>query len=249
MLVASGVLVWELRYRTDTTVTPVDVDVVVSLFQQHAAAAAGDTDVLPANGVYTYTTTGSDQVDALGGASHRYPVLSTITVTRSGCGATQRWVAAEERWDEFTTCVTADENGQRVRLTDVTAFHRFFGADERETYTCEGDPRPIGAPAGTTWVTTCTKSDGDDVQTWTGTVIGGETINVGGDAVAVEHVAVMITDSEPENSQRTDSWYLAGTDLVVRRVIANTTTNGSPVGDVHYVEHADITLSSLTPTR
>jgi len=251
VLVAGGVVVWQVRYRTDTAVTPIDIDVVVSLFQEQpaAAVAAGDRDAsaLPAVGVYSYATTGGDEVDALGGASHQYPSQSTVTVTNTGCGVRQRWVAAEERWDEFATCVDTASGG--VSLTDVTTFHRFFGADERESYTCEGEPRPIGAPAGTTWVTTCTKTSGDDVQTWRGTVVGAETLTVDRQVVAVDHVVVAITDDERENAQRTETWYLAGTDLVVRRLVDNRTTNGSPIGDVHYVEHAEIMLSSLIPVR
>ena len=35
----------------------------------------------PQPGVYTYTTTGSDGVDALGGARHQYPATTTLTVS------------------------------------------------------------------------------------------------------------------------------------------------------------------------
>jgi hypothetical protein len=197
--------------------------------------------VQPAPGVYRYTTTGGDAVDALGGASHTYPATSTITVTVDGCGTTQRWTAAAERWDEFTTC--AVDGG--VQLQRFVSLHHFFGTDDTETSTCDGQPRPIGAPAGTTWTARCT--DGDDVSTWNGTVVGVETAKVGSTTVEVEHVVVTIDNGDARDRQRTETWYLAGTDLVVRRISDIATTEGSPIGDVHYTEHYEIELDSLSP--
>jgi hypothetical protein len=197
--------------------------------------------VQPAPGVYQYTTTGGDAVDALGGASHQYPATSSVTVTVDGCATTQRWTAAGERWDELTTC--ASEGG--VQLQRFASLHRFFGADDDETSTCAGQPRPLGAPAGTVWTVRCV--DGEDTATWTGTVVGAETAVVGGVTVDVEHIAVTIDDGDARDSQRTETWYLAGTDLVVRRISDIATTEGSPVGDVHYTEHYEIALDSLAP--
>jgi hypothetical protein len=260
-----GGVYWYLHVRTDHTTTAISVDQAVKDFRGASGptttaappgptttAAAPDTTapgptttapapVQPAPGVYRYTTTGSDSVDALGGASHQYPATSTITVTAEGCATTQRWAPAEERWDEITSC--ADGNG--VQLQRFVAFHRFFGSDDVETSTCNGAPRPIGAPAGTAWVTQCLT--GDDTDTRTGTVVGTEQMTVDGAPVSVEHVAVTIDDGDARDTQRTETWYLAGTDLVVRRVSDIATTEGSPVGDVDYTEHYEIALDSLSP--
>jgi hypothetical protein len=197
--------------------------------------------VQPAPGIYRYTTTGGDAVDALGGASHHYPATSTITVTVDGCATTQRWTAAAERWDELTTC--AGDGG--VQLQRFVSLHRFFGADDTETSTCDGQARPLAAAAGTTWTARCI--DGDETSTWTGTVLGVETAIVAGQSVDVEHVVVTIDDGDARDSQRTETWYVAGTDLVVRRISDIATTEGSPVGDVHYTEHYEMTLDSLSP--
>ncbi|HEY4331043.1 MAG TPA: hypothetical protein VGM78_00675, partial [Ilumatobacteraceae bacterium] len=59
---------------------------------------------LPALGVYVYTTTGRDSVDALTGDHHNYPAQTTITVTAFGCGVKQRWDVAKERWEEWQRC-------------------------------------------------------------------------------------------------------------------------------------------------
>jgi hypothetical protein len=198
--------------------------------------------VVPAAGVYSYAATGGDSVDALGGASHAYPDTTTLTltVTPDGC-ATQRWVAAEERWDATTACAVPGG----VQLRTFVAFHRFFGSDDQETDTCTGDPRPLDAEAGATWTATCIA--GDQTSVYHGTVVGPETLTVAGVPVAVEHVSVTIDDGDTRDAQRTDTWYRAGTDLVVQRVSDIATAESSPVGDVHYTEHYEIVLTSLQP--
>lgn len=271
--VVVGVVVW-LGQRTDHTTTPVDVGDALDDFHNHTttttttttnatSATAGAVDptqpappttsaptdpidvppagVLPQPGVYSYTTTGSDGVDALGGASHDYPTTTAIIVTPAGCGVSQRWVAAEERWDEWTVCAT----GMGIALGQFVEFHRFFGQDQLETYACTGDPRPLGAPSGTTWTAQCTS--GGDAGTWAGTVLGTEQLTVGGAAVTVEHVEVTVDDGDERDAQRIETWYLAGSDLVVRRVSEIATTEGSVIGDVHYTERYEIALDSLTP--
>jgi hypothetical protein len=245
-----------LRWRRDTTTTVVGVDQAVDDFRHTTSttegAARASTSIatpapllpeLPAPGVYRYTTVGGDQIDALGGAAHRYPATSTITVTASGCGVSQRWVAAEERSDEHVTCAVPGA----IELVSFTAFHRFFGTDDLEPHQCLGEPRPVDAAPGTTWTVTC--PSGDEVNVWTGTVLGREALAVGGAEVVVDHVLVAIDDGRPENVQRTETWYRRGTDLVVRRVVDNVTTSSSPIGDVHYREHFEIRLDSLTPER
>jgi len=274
LVAAVGGTWWYLHARTDHTTTAISLDDLLREYRRSTqpsplppppSAAATTTSVVPATtttavsasptttiavpappvqpapGIYRYTTTGGDAVDALGGASHQYPATSTITVTVDGCATTQRWTAAAERWDELTTC--AADGG--VQLQRFVSLHRFFGADDTETATCDGQARPLEATAGTTWTARCV--DGDETATWTGTVIGTETAMVGGQSVDVEHVVVTIDDGDARDSQRTETWYLAGTDLVVRRISDIATTEGSLVGDVHYTEHYEMTLESLSP--
>jgi len=246
VVAAAGVVAWQLRYRTDHRVTPIALDDAVARYGEEQATAASlvaGNGVLPEPGVYSYATTGSDGVDALGGASHEYPATTTITVGVAGCGVAQRWDAAVERWDSFTTC--ADAGG--VRLVAFTQFHQFFGTDDREDYECSGEPRPVGATPGTTWEVTCQR-DGE-TAVWHGEVLDPEPVDVAGAPVDTDHVAWTIDNGDPADSQRTETWYLAGTDLVVRRTIAVVTAESSPVGTVHYTEQAELHLTSLTPAR
>jgi hypothetical protein len=250
---AGGVGWWWLHSRTDHTTTAISLDQAVEDYRGTASVAPTTAPpqttppttarpAQPAPGVYSYTSAGGDAVDALGGASHTYPATTTITVTAApgGC-TTQRWTAAEERWDETTTCPV----GAGLQMQRFVAFHRFFGSDDTEAYACDGDARPLAAPAGTAWTARCVS--GDDTSIYHGSVVGTETMTVAGSAVTAEHVAVTIEDGDSRDTQRTESWYLAGTDLVVRRVSDIATTESSPIGDVHYTEHYEISLASLRP--
>jgi hypothetical protein len=198
---------------------------------------------LPAAGVYVYDTTGSDSVDALGGASHRYPAATTITVQPGGCGVTQRWQALEERWDAWTSC----EEHDGVRLGSFTGYHRFFGEGTTDEWVCSGAPRPVRAAPGTTWSTTCVQESAPTV--WTGTVVGDETLVVGGDPVRVQHVRIELDDGLATDVQRYEAWYLEGTDLLVRQVADMATANSSSIGTVHYREQYTLQLVSLVPRR
>jgi hypothetical protein len=259
---------WYARRNTSTPVTP---DQAVERFQEAtttvpapastttvtrgttAAAATSTTTsgppttapvaVLPELGVYVYDTTGSDSVDALGGASHQYPSTTTITVEPGGCGIRQRWQPLEERWDEWTTC--AEPGG--VQLTSFTGYHRFFGQDTTDEWVCAGDPRPVRAAPGTTWRTTCLEAGAP--TEWVGTVVGDESLLVGSDPVRVQHVRIDLDDGVSSDVQRFEAWYLEGSDLLVRQVADMATANESAVGTVHYREQYTIQLASLVPRR
>jgi hypothetical protein len=197
---------------------------------------------LPEPGVYTYTTSGRDSVDALGGAHHDYPATTTITVTRSGCGVVQRWDVLVERWEEWHRCA----DGDAVREPARTTYDQFFGQGQTDSYTCTGDARPADAATGTTWVASCVQ--GDDVEIRHGEVVGTESLTVGETAVDTLHVKVTITvDDYPDDTRIVETWYRTGTDLVVAQRALASTTNPSPIGDVHYEESYEIHLDSLAP--
>lgn len=208
---------------TSTTVAPVDAR-------------------LPPLGVYVYTITGGDAVDALSGAHHDYPATTTITVTASDCGVRQRWDVLVERWEEWVRCVDGDAVVQPARTTS----DQFFGQTQTDAYTCTGDSRPVDAPAGTSWVTTCVQGDKDH-DVYTGEVVGTETSTVGGVDVQTLHVRVTIANGTASDSQVIDTWYQVGTDLVIAQTAQAATTNPSPIGSVHYNENYEIRLTSLSP--
>ena len=259
LLVAIGGLVAWWRLHDGGRTTTVSAEEALNKYRAAAASTttepattasastAPTTAAPPARllepGVYTYATTGSDGVDALGGARHPYPATTTITVIPTDCGVLQRWVAAEERWDETSSCLS----GGGVAMTHFTGFHRFFGGDSVDDYVCSGEPRPVDAAAGTSWTTTCVASDETTVHH--GTVVGREDLMVGGAPVPTLHVTDVEDDGDPTDRQSIETWYQVGTDLVVRRTSHIATSSSSPVGVVHYDETYQIDLQSLTPQQ
>jgi hypothetical protein len=117
-------------------------------------------------------------------------------VVASGCGVTERWVAAVKRWDETTACLSPDGTG--VSMVHFTGFHRFFGGDSTDDYACSGDPRPVRATStGATWTTTCTGAEETVVHH--GTVVGVEEIDAGGTSVRTIHVTDVEDDGDPRS--------------------------------------------------
>ena len=237
----SGIAVRQLT-RTDHRTTLRTVDEALADFRSGTDVDVA-TNGLPAPGVYVYRTTGSDAVDALGGAEHVYPVSTTITVRASGCGVVARWDVAVERWDETTSCET--DGG--VTRTAFVSFHEFFGTRNTDAETCAGDPRPIGADPDTTWTFQC--AEGDSVTPWLGRALGEDIVMIGQTPVPTEHV-VLVTPNDPDgDDMRIETWFLAGSDLIVREVGSRRTTDPSPIGDVHYREDYEIVLTTLEPLR
>jgi len=208
-----------------------------------ATSAPNSADPTPVPGVYVYRTTGRDSVDALQGAHHDYPATTTITITPTACGVTERWDVLDQRWEEWHRCATDGGISETAR----TSHDEFFGQSQTDAWTCVGASRPIAAAGstGATWATTCTS--GTTVEVHDGVVIGADTIEVGTVAVATLHVRVTISDATASDTQTIDTWYLQDSDLVVAQTAASATTNSSPIGDVHYVEAYEIRLTSLTP--
>lgn len=209
-----------------------------------ATVAGGEIlDPLPAPGVYVYTTTGHDSVDALNGDHHDYPASTTMTVTAAGCGIDIRWDVAVERWMQWRQC----KDGMHISEPSLSNFDQFFGQPQLDAYDCSGESRPLDAAVGATWTFQC--SENGALESYHGTVVGVEQRTVGSSSVGTLHVRVSIDDGDATDRQVTETWYLQGTDIVVAQTSASATSNSSPVGTVHYSEQYTIALTSLVPLR
>ena len=136
---------WHLLRRDD--VEPATVaDAVASFRAQQASAAATGHPATPIpTGVYVYETDGFEQTDALGGATHRYPSTSTISVTGHPCGVLLRWDVLDGRSTTWQLCLGSDGWTQKVR----DERHTFFGIGDQTTYRCPGTAfRPQGDKPG-----------------------------------------------------------------------------------------------------
>jgi hypothetical protein len=239
------------RYREATATTalepstraPTSGPMATSPDDTTAPSAPSVPSIMPTPGVYLYATTGGDSIDALQGDHHDYPATTTITVIAEGCGVRQRWDVAEERWAQWRRCPTTGA----VSQTGWTNYDMFFGRSQTDAYSCTGDPRPIDAPAGTTWSIVCTQ--GAEVDNIGGTVVGTEHRSVGGVDVVSLHVRQVVDPGTSSDSQVTDSWFLLGSDLLIARTATNATTEATLIGSVHYAEHYSLDLTSLEPLR
>lgn len=200
------------------------------------------THSLVAPGVYQYATSGFDSVDALTGARHDYPNITTITVVPYDCGVRLRWDIAEERWDSWDWCL----EGDGLRQTGWVGYHEFFGTPGENDYTCDGDPRPLDAPAGTTWTMTCRMAD-RTTTSFTGTVIEQTTLTVAGTEIPVLHLRYEVdVVGESTGHQAVEGWYRTTDGLPVREHLTIATKQDTVIGTTNFDE--DYTIDLLTPT-
>jgi hypothetical protein len=194
-------------------------------------------------GVYTYATEGFDEVDALTGARHDYPSLTTITVTPHGCGVRLRWDVAVERWDSWDWCLEAGS----IRMDGWTAYHEFFGVAGKNEYVCEGDARPLDAAPATTWTVVCRNGD-LDTSTFVATVVDRGPLLIGGESIGSLHVhADVAASGVSTGTQSIDSWYSIDTGMLLREQLVTMTEQDTPIGSTSFEERYSIELTSIRP--
>jgi hypothetical protein len=215
-------------------------------------AAAPQTPSLPAPGVYRYVTTGSESVDALGGATHDYPAETTITATADGCGVLLRWDALVERRDEWRLCATpAGVELQPVGLQ----YHEFFGQRDSEDLICDRAVLVVPAATSTTSTTSitpptpvtqsCMLAEDPWLATWD--VLDTGFRSVAGAPIEVWHVRMTVDDDDDHWEHTNIDWYLAADGLPVEVIGAKESRSPSPIGAVVYRETYRLALESMTP--
>lgn len=241
MLLVAGFAAWYFVFRD--VATPTTVGEAVTNFR-------GDTDRTPGPspvpvGVYVYATKGFEHTDALTGATHRYPPRSTITVTTDPCGVRMRWDVLEGRSTTWTFCIDAG----RWVMTTQDERHTFFGVTQGTTYQCSDVSfRLPGDEPSRDMPVTCTTSGATENETQR--TVGREPMRVAGKAVSTVHVRQATSLSGNIRGASTyDIWLDRETGVPVRISMVSHTTNGSPVGDVHYDEIVTLRLLSATPRR
>jgi hypothetical protein len=197
------------------------------------------TGAVPAPGRYTYRTSGSERVRAVITARLRYPARSTITYSRSGCGATERWTAGSRRSTTSEYCL--EPGGRRLRaLVDV---HEFFGQPFRLRYRCRG---PLVPPArrlreGRSWTDRCNALGATVVATQR--VAGIERVRSRGHRVsAVRLVTRARFGGVIRGTSVIDSWLSRRDGLVLRRQVRSASRVESPIGTVGARERYEIVL-------
>ena len=230
---------WWFLLRDDAE--PATVGGAVTAYREQASK--GSSSIPP--GVYVYATDGSEQTDALGGVTHRYPRTSTVTVSGAPCGVRLRWDVLRGRSTTWTVCTGSNGWGERSRFER----HTFFGVTDKTTYACGGTPfRPDGDRLGATFTVAC--STGKASEDGPGRIVGEEALDVGRARVGTVHLRTTTSFSGDTMGAATyDFWLARDSGLPVRIMMVSSTTSGSLIGDVHYRERVALRLTSLTPRR
>jgi hypothetical protein len=233
-LAAGLFAVWSWLFRDTTTALERD-DIVATTTA--GSAAPGDP------GVYSFATSGFEEIDALGGARHEYPPETFVTISAIECGFLVRWDGLEERWTEWELCST----DAGFELASLTSFHRWFGQSNLEPYACEAGALLIPENADADVITFVCSLE-PTVETYTREVVGIEEIEVAGTTAAAMHVRLhSVIEGNTEGIATLDLWWLEGAPLPVRFVIERDNVTDAAVGEVAYTERFEITAASLFP--
>lgn len=198
-------------------------------------------------GVYVYDTEGYEETDALSGARHDYPSRTTVTITRGGCGYIWRWQPLDERWDESEAC----RRSSGIVLKRFSMYHEFFRRGIREDMACgpESVVMPIDPKAGKRWSFTC-RSDDTTIES-TVTVVGYETLEIGGASVRAVRMRYDTKMSGDNSGTHVQERWLADSNGLLLRMTTNVNARvETPVGgSANYVEQYRIDLTSTAPSR
>lgn len=254
-LVVTGFVVRRM-WLTDTART-VDADEAVERFRDHSSTTVSQAEAptttqpplfaTPEPGVYRYTTDGVEGIDVLGGAEHRYPAETTITVTPDGCGVLLRWDLLKERYEEWRLCATA--HGIAQQRTGAF-YHEFFQHGSREEMRCDRGVLVVPADRmpGDVVPLVCLLNDRPWLPEWQVLERGVRTVE--GVDVQVTHVRMTVTDDDEYWEHVVADWWLDDRGLPIEMTATKESkSNSGLVGDVVYHETYTVTLASLTPLR
>ncbi|MFQ5426828.1 MAG: hypothetical protein ACE5EV_07085, partial [Gaiellales bacterium] len=228
------------------TEAPETVAAAVAAFREQPVEVVDPTGrgAEPRPGVYVYATQGGESIDFLLRTAHTYPDETPLTVVRQPCGFTERWSALTARTTERSFCVSPDG----LALASYSERHRFVGQTDVREYVCEppGLYLPAGAQIGQTWTLAC--STPETTERWLATLVSIDSIVVEDEPQTVAEVRFDTTLSGQTNGTSAKrSWIRVEDNLLVREVVENDNTTGSPLGDVRYQESYQVELGELEP--
>ncbi|MGO8871440.1 MAG: hypothetical protein ACLQPH_08565 [Acidimicrobiales bacterium] len=201
---------------------------------------------LPPAGVYTYRTTGGEQL-SLAGLSRDFPPITSMIVTDVTC-STMMWEPYVQHVEGLVECRLPDS---ALGIGSLPSSEEIAGirtsSDIRcppNTYFVPPDPQP-----GENWHTTF-HAEGETV-TLSGQVIGSSSVMVSGRDVPAVQTKLDFTYSGNESGENPNEYSILMPDGIILRQhesVALTQQTG-PLGSVHYSENLGITLTSLRPAR
>jgi hypothetical protein len=204
-------------------------------------------DILPAEGVYAYRTTGGEQI-SLFGARHDYPERTFATVRHlGGC----RWEARNDVVDEHTDFRTlCNDNDSFLQLAQERQVE-FFGQRDGASMTCD-PPLTLytaGDAIGTRTATDCRDADGNNAHL-TSVYLGTDELKIGGEVVKTIHVRDdgIVKGPKMDGTSMDELWLHPRTGVTLRwNRTVDTTAAAFGGARVRYTEEATFLLESLEP--
>jgi hypothetical protein len=245
-LIVAGYLVWRAFPRDRAA--PAAAGEAVRIFRHRSVGPLSARPGEPEPGVYRYSTSGEESVDAaLGilGTSHRYGGVSTISLIPTRCGTVQRWEVLATRWTEVADC--REQGG--YRLVSVDEMHEFFGVRRGVLYRCREPvrPGPTKLRPGMGWKGRCATDDSSRESRFR--VLGFERVRVGDRSFEAVHTMTRLRLlGKYSGSASQEDWRRRSDGLLLRRI---SRTDGSVDGAVSadYAESYEIKILTLQPDR
>jgi hypothetical protein len=236
-----------------------EVSVGDALRRYHAAAAhtvPADARFEPQPGVYQYRGDGVDRISVLG-TTQRWgsEVRGIVTNDGGGCWTFEALFNSLHS-QSWRYCVRDgalyEHGGESVQEFDFGT----WSAKDHSTFTCSQPGVVLRARerVGASYPLRCEghseQNDTDTVSSGTMTLVGRETIDVGGEPLETFHVRSARTVSRDQHgTERSDNWFSVKTGLLVKMTRDIQVSSKTFIGDVRYHEQGTIELLSTTPTR
>jgi hypothetical protein len=211
----------------------------------------------PTPGVYSYRGSGTETISVPPKSQSEGPgIPGTVIGQPAGCFEF-RLDYSNRHWQSWDYCVRSGTLQSPSRAGyydwDFVAFH----VDDTSTFRCSRAVMTIPADVipGTHGVVACTGSNdhlaiGPVAMRGTSTVVGTDTVDVGGRAVRAVEVGEQVTFSGGQSGTNSaTTWFSASSGLPLRGTWHTVVSTASPVGHSTLDAHGDFALTSLTPRR
>lgn len=208
----------------------------------------------PRTGLYRYRGSGTEITSFPPLTEGQGPEMpATVRPGPDGCWAL-RIDLNTHHWQEWTYCTNAGELSERG--VEVYSRRNFGGIDVENTsvFNCAPPAVILGAgdAPGVSHRRSC-KGSGNMVPTETPvvgdtTVLGTETVDVGGRSVEAVHVRYEFSYSGGQTgTEKAEMWVLPTTGLPIRNERHLRLETSTPIGNVVYTEDGDFSLTTMDP--
>jgi hypothetical protein len=242
-VVAFGVRTLGARDETDA----VNSKEAAELVDDDGGSADIEAGDRPEPGTYTYTGSGTESVDALGGSKHVFPKQIPVVVQLDPddeCAWTANVVYVKQHVEERRYCTEDGMMFDRGFTREI----EFFNQLQETVYECDDDAMRLRTDVepGETWTWECTQGT-KATSAYTAEFIGMETMTVGGEQVETWHTKVTSKQTGATVGSDTSEFWLDETGLSVKFTANLKVKTASVLGETTFTEKLSYTLTSLVP--